>query len=304
MKKSIVRRHPDAGRRPSEGGIQTTNHKKPITKSGFTLIELMMVVGIIAILLAILVPAVQSAISNARNREVASEITGLETAVAAFKAQYGVNPPSSITLYEQGGAWSPESRKIIRRIFGLGFDFSKDRDINGNGTPGEATPIELTGDECLVFFLGGVPDNSGAAPTVLGFSHSKTDPFSRGGSNRIKAFGDFAADRLIDTDMDGMPSYFDKFNAQGGNPIIFFSKMKTGIYDENDCLDPMMNLRITNVYNQGTTSNAWKEIQIISPGRDGQYGAGGAWSDASGLATGDTAGQDNITNFSGGVLER
>lgn len=279
-------------------------YSKPQTRSpgrrraGFTLIELLMVISIIALLLALIVPSIQGVIVSTRDRAAAADITGLENAVADFNAKYGVHPPSRITLYEQASGWTPQSKALIRRIFGREFNFNIDRDIDGDGNMTDV--IDLTGDECLVFFLGGLPRGGGDL-TPIGFSKSKTNPFSRGGSNRVMFFSEWSADRLQDRDSDGIASYFDKLNlpAEGGSPLLYFSKMVDGNYHLSDCPSSLSG----GLYTQAGSSNFWKDFQIISPGRDHAYGTGGAWSEQDSSALG-SADQDNITNFSGGALQR
>lgn len=273
--------------------IQRQSRRTDAPRAGFTLVELLMVIVIIAILLALIVPAAQGVINRARESEVAAELTGMETGCSKFKAKYGENPPSSVTLYEQANAWTPASKAAMRKIFGSAFRFDINRDINGNGNSTDV--LTLTGDQCLVFFLGGLPDNSGGTLKLIGFSNSKSNPFSRGGS-RIQFFEDFDVTRLR-AGANGMPSFYDKLNlpADGGAPICYYSKTRTGRYEPTDCAG--------GIYHQGNINSPWKDIQVVSPGRDHAIGAGGAWNEDSSAALG-SADQDNITNFSGGVLQR
>lgn len=274
--------------------IQRRSQRTEAPRAGFTLVELLMVIVIIAILLALIVPAAQGVIATAREREVAAELTGLETGCSKFKARYGENPPSAVTLYEQANAWTPASRAVMRKVFGSTFRFDISRDINGNGNSTDV--ITMTGDQCLVFFLGGLPDYSGGSLNLIGFSNSKSNPFSRGGS-RIKFYEDFDSNRLLVRSGQTMPSYYDRLNlpADGGAPLCYFSKTRTGRYEPGDCAG--------GIYHQGNINAPWKDVQIVSPGRDHAIGGGGAWNEDSSAGIG-AADQDNITNFSGGILQR
>ena len=69
-------------------------------RAGFTLVELVIVIAIIGILAALITPAVMRAFGSARDAKVKVEITQLASAIAAFKATYGMDPPSRIVLFE------------------------------------------------------------------------------------------------------------------------------------------------------------------------------------------------------------
>ncbi len=81
-----VRRRPGEGRGPR----------------GFTLVELLAVILILAALVALLLPALNGALRTAKNAAVGGEINQLAQALASFKARYGDYPPSRILLAEDG----------------------------------------------------------------------------------------------------------------------------------------------------------------------------------------------------------
>jgi len=62
------------------------------TRSGFTLIELLTVIAIIAILMALLFPAMNPAKLNAQKARAANDIRTLVAAVNAYHTEYGVYP--------------------------------------------------------------------------------------------------------------------------------------------------------------------------------------------------------------------
>lgn len=79
-------------------------------RRGFTLVEVLVVVGIIAMLLALVAPAVVNARTSARRAAIKTEITMLHTALVNYKNEYGSFPPSvSGTL-----ATDPAARHLQR----------------------------------------------------------------------------------------------------------------------------------------------------------------------------------------------
>ena len=295
-------------------------------RGGFTLIELLMVIVVIAILVALLTPAVMSAFTRVRIASVRTEISQLESAIGKFKANYGMDPPSSITLYETVAGWSGDanSRATIRQIWPQ-CNFGIARDINGDGVTGGGA-ITLSQGECLVFFLGGMcnTNNSpGAAITTIscrGFSKDPADPFSRIGASREAALYEFVPARFSDVDNDGFPEYKDPLPSQS-MPYLYYS----GYGGQGYATTEFGGGGLSEPYRQGTanTQQAWKanSYQIISPGYDRNYGFGGAYVTTGSnrlpidatqypntfTATTATAAlrkfeSDNITNFSEGQL--
>lgn len=185
----------------------------PAPRSGFTLVELLVVITVLGILIGLLVPAITGAVRSAHNAQVSAEMTLLANALAAFKEQYGDYPPSRVILSESGqyplgssvllnavpatswvgagpqasaandisiGQLAERSVRALQKMFpraggvnGPGGDFNGNASIQG--TTAAPQYIYLEGHECLAFFLGGIP--SSGQQGLIGFAKSPTAPF-------------------------------------------------------------------------------------------------------------------------------
>lgn len=202
------------------------------------MVELLSVIVILAILIALLLPAINAAMRTAKNSAVGADINSMASALAAFKAKYGIYPPSRVFLAEDGNfgiapataisagditfqQLATRSVQALRTMFpranfstaGIVWPHNGNiwYDFNGNGVF-DFTPYVLQGHECLVFFLGGIPSppsTGNAAPT--GFGKDPTNPFvnATATSNRTQPMFEFAPNRLvIDTNTPYQPPNF------------------------------------------------------------------------------------------------
>lgn len=299
-------------------------------RAGFTLIELMIVMVIIAILMAFLVPAVTGAIRNARDGQVKTEVQGLSYAIADFKAHFGMDPPSYIDLrlYDSSGlapttgALLPRTQSVLRRMWP-----NMDIDLFTTQLQSDTTKQrELDGSACLVFFLGGITPTAGELP--VGFSTNPRAPLTTGGK-RVGPFFEFKLSRLYRADptapFQGYDGYLDPLPDQQV-PYWYITNDRYTTQQTLNAARTAANADLVRpVYRQSASSffNA-QSFQIISPGRDGvtgenstgpggAYGAGGLFDSKTGtvtdsfptghvlkgLALGDG---DNLTNFHEGKL--
>ncbi|OHB72874.1 MAG: hypothetical protein A2Z25_05205 [Planctomycetes bacterium RBG_16_55_9] len=126
-------------------------------KTGLTIVELLIVLGIIAILVGLLVPALSAVKNMARETKQKAQLSTIELALAAFKNDYGDYPPSSWTPAELTGDYCG-AQKLAEALLGwdlLGFhpksawradgldvgggtgtyDPAQTRDLDADGTP-------------------------------------------------------------------------------------------------------------------------------------------------------------------------
>ncbi|MDX1928133.1 MAG: type II secretion system protein, partial [Pirellulaceae bacterium] len=138
--------------------VRRTINQSRSNRSGFTLVEVLMVVAIIGILVGLIVPAVNIAFRGVKQRTIAMECTTIADAVNKYNAKYGDYPPDG-----------SDRALVIRHIKKI-FPQIATSEINlltgalavpsGNpivaGISSSSVPGALMDPpEALVFFLGG-----------------------------------------------------------------------------------------------------------------------------------------------------
>ena len=164
-------------------------------RGGFTLLELLIAISVIALLLALLVPAIRQVMGTANDTAVSSEIKGIEGGLSQFHQMYNTMPPSFLDLRRNAGGFvNPATMPALRQVFGTSIDQgAMVTSLNNmdfpNGTAANSTDFStrgvLRGAECLVFFLGGVPADGKVVggemvpgKELAGFSKNPRDPFN------------------------------------------------------------------------------------------------------------------------------
>jgi hypothetical protein len=293
-------------------------------RTGFTMIELIVVVFIIILLMSLVVAGVFKVIGRGTEVQTWNEISQLATGTTTFKQNLGVGyPPSKFFISNTRSDYDPvspddgfnqlraDSLQFLNRMFQGKLDWSKVDWTGGQGFAGGRTWTILEGDQCLVFFLGGIQKDGGCR----GFSTSNSNPTQDAGDRRGPYYTAFTADRLHHRENSqpggGAPflSYKDYW-ATGGR-FNYYAYFSTGAgqnqYNTFGCppgqmpasgqASPLAYHQITFTYPDGSTDtlspyvSSWDKttgiiryyngdtFQIISAGADTRFGPGlNTWS--------------------------
>jgi general secretion pathway protein G len=176
------------------------------------MIELVVVILIIIVLAGLLLPAITGAFRTATRARQVDDMYKLKAALEAFKGKYGIYPPSRIrlregTAYNMTEGFDAFSVKMLKRIWPSINPVTTTTPTGDPNTAAVADPnrrflwcvdaagkeldrtqwtrtYELEGDECLVFFLGGIsqfvrdPTTGEATGEIIlhGFTKRANDP--------------------------------------------------------------------------------------------------------------------------------
>ncbi|HEY1171280.1 MAG TPA: type II secretion system protein [Verrucomicrobiae bacterium] len=122
---------------------------------GFTLIEMLVVIAIIAILAGMLIPALSNAKKRAQIARTKNEISQLEQSIIAFKATYSIWPMDA----DNRGAGQPD------------FTYGTSGLLLPDSSP------EYTGSDVVVNnFVGRQTNNAAIMPILMGQAHTMHNP--------------------------------------------------------------------------------------------------------------------------------
>jgi prepilin-type N-terminal cleavage/methylation domain-containing protein len=321
-------------------------------RAGFTLVEILVVIAIIAVLVALITPAVMQFLKKGPQVRTATELSQFDGGIQNWRQTMGPKYfPSKLMLCEkyntyqaiinQGGpnaTLAQDSVSFLTSLFPHILDanpainnqvqwIAVGIDWNNNGVIDNGFVI-LEGQECLVFFLGGIPaGTSGAAigtrsgaPQCLGWSTDPRDPAKASTiaglpapqtTGRTKPFFEFDSSRLLlfgntQGAQKGFYSYVDPYGTN--KPYAYFSNYgsRNGYnkYTTSAATSDCATLGVV-PYFVSTTPLAYlnpETQQIISAGADGTFGPGGVIFSASTASNLAAAARDDQANFSGGGL--
>ena len=157
--------------------LTLTNRSRSAGVAGFTLVELLVVISIIAVLAALTIPVINAARRTAANGVIVYELkTNLEQALQQYKDKFGEYPPDGTDQ----AAIDRHIHKVFPRYAGTVTPTA------GSGSTG------LNPFTSLTFWLGGIWDDTNKR--FIGFSADPTNPFDLGlttpNSSRIGPFLD------------------------------------------------------------------------------------------------------------------
>ncbi len=288
----------------------------------FTLIELLVVIAIIAVLIGLLLPAIQKVRVVAKRAQTTNDISQLTAAVSSFKDQWGHVPPNQFCLPVRPGGNSGPNAALMDASFAFlqskygQARWPKTSDIDGAGniiwdaswttvfaynTNSNNNPV-LQGNQCMTLFLGG--------PSLTGWAHDR--PAAPSAAATAKMFYlDIPLTKLntsgtVAATTYGYPSnapvYMDPF----GVPFAYFASTKVGgkYAAPNFTAAGVSGSQTLNAYIEPNAKWLNQDgCQIISAGENKRFGTGGTWTPGAGAyVTTGTDGGDDMANFNNGAM--
>jgi prepilin-type N-terminal cleavage/methylation domain-containing protein len=183
-------------------------------RSAFTLVELLVVIGIIALLAAIVTPAVMRAQASARNAAIKAEIDMLHMAIMNYKNEYGSFPPCYVPAYTGSDLASRHILRLYPRTSNIAYELTGSPVLQpcnalmawlGGYTPDAASPLKGSGgrQKLYDFDQSRVASTDNSSNTALLASRLVYFPSSKPGAPYIyinsSAYGTTNTDGTINT---------------------------------------------------------------------------------------------------------
>jgi len=296
----------------------TTDNRQPTTRSrsGFTLVELLVVIVIIIILMGLLTPVLILALARAREGRIIAEVSNLDGGIKAYKERFGSYPPSDFSNLTTTGPVAIHLQRAFPRC-------NVQNELNWLSAAGGAS---LSPPQALAFWLGGFTSDPEHPLSAMSINNSTTNTYAPNENLPPTPLYQFEATRLVNSSSSSSnPAIVQHMAvyvpADGlGSPYVYFAAQNY-LNTSGGWALPFPGTTWTNQGGQGTcrpyladnTSVTSGQVnfvnpssfQIISAGLDGNYG-NGLCSYPSGLTTNGPSGvlvyspfdADNLTNFS------
>jgi hypothetical protein len=248
------------------------------------------VIGVIVLGVVILLPPTLHFSGDGPEIHNINDLHQLESAVGGFHRDFKLGTeyfPSRIVLCERYSEYldninKPQYRDslgFVQRMFPRLWKDAAAQEVvvdwNGNGNPNGVVdaPTVLEGDQCLVFFLGGIPDNRKEALGCLGFSVDPKNPAAKEG-RCLGPYYAFEPYRLVRIHGNQYWSYLDVYKKK---PYAYFSSYSTrngyDRYGSTDC--PTLGVWPYAKSVAPTVQYVYPDkFQVISAGADQVFGPG------------------------------
>ena len=193
------------------------------TRTGFTLVELLVVIGIIALLAALVTPAVMRSMSTTRAAAVKTEIDLLSTALMNYKNEYGSFPPADMRgLWDDGNKAVNKAHPAYKHLKRAFPRLSEPEGLTASQVSPYYFMAQMSPAQALVFWLQGFYDNP-QFPLTNGVPLTIAAPRSGDAQGSRRKLFDFDDKRLYGASEAYFPPT-DSTSAQYGTPQSFTNR--------------------------------------------------------------------------------